>query len=172
MEQPRVGGNTQAFCTHCKVEREHIVVAMVDGRPARVECDICHRQHNFRAAPSAKTARAAASSTGSRSRKAAAEPAPTPVVDLAVLTAGRPSRLYDPKSRFAVGEVVQHPSFGVGLVTLLPGPQKVEIAFQTGARLLTHDRATAPSGGLERPAPRDETDGPRVSDAPPSRAKP
>jgi hypothetical protein len=168
-EQPRVGGWTQAWCTTCKAVCEHIVVAMEGGKPAKVECESCHRQHLFRAgAPGTKAPKAA----GGRARKAAADAAPPPPeIDLVALTAGRPSRGYDPKTRFAVGEVVTHPSFGIGLVTQLPGPQKVEIAFQVGAKLLAHDRGVAVAAGLARPAPRNDAAGPRVSDAPPSRAK-
>jgi hypothetical protein len=166
-EEPKVGGETQAWCTTCKKMNEHVIVALVAGRPAKVECVSCHKQHVFRAgAPGTKAPRAG------RPRKAlAAEPQAEPI-DLAALVAGRPSRAYDPKARFAVGEVVTHPSFGTGLVTLLPGPQKVEIAFQTGAKLLTHDRGAPQSAGLTRP-PRREEEGPRpVTDAPPDRQKP
>ena len=166
IEEPRVGGWTQAYCTTCKSVREHVVVAMVDGRPAKVECESCHKQHLFRAAaPGTKAPR-----TGTaRPRKAAVPEAPA--VDIAALTAGRPQRDYDPKLHFSVGDVVAHPSFGTGLVTLLPGPQKVEIAFQSGAKLLTHDRAAAAAIGLVRPARRDDENAPRVSDAPPNRGK-
>lgn len=167
-EAPRVGGWTQAYCTTCKTVREHVVVAMVGGKPAKVECESCHKQHLYRAAPpgAPKGPRAVG---GARARKAAVPEAPA--VDIAALTAGRPSRGYDPKLRFSVGDVVTHQSFGIGLVTLLPGPQKVEIAFQSGAKLLAHDRTAAVVVGLVRPVRRDDENAPRVSDAPPNRQK-
>ncbi|MSP59811.1 MAG: hypothetical protein EXR72_05620 [Myxococcales bacterium] len=168
-EQPRVGGWTQAYCTTCKAIGEHVVVAMIEDRPAKVECETCHKQHLFRAGlPGAKVARPAA--TGGRVRRTT-RPPPAETVDIAALVAGRPSRGYDPKLHFAVGEVVSHPSFGVGLVTLLPGPQKVEVVFPAGPKLLAHDRGLPTAPGLGRPAPRDDANAPRVSDAPPPRAK-
>ncbi len=85
--------------------------------------------------------------------------------------AGRPSKPYDPNTKFAVGEVVSHPSFGVGLVTLLIGPQKVEIAFPSGAKLLAHNRAQASTPSLVRPQRLDDGIDRRVTDAPPDRPK-
>jgi hypothetical protein len=174
IERPRVGGETQAWCTTCRTVGEHVIVAMVGERPAKVECASCHKQHLYRAgAPGTAPAggHAARAAAGGR-RKSTPPPEPTPEpVDLAALVAGRPRKPYDPKARFAIGEVVEHPSFGVGLVTLLPGPQKVEIAFQSGAKLLTHDRGAPAAPMLARPPRRDDDAGPTVSDAPPERPK-
>ena len=166
-EEPKVGGETQAWCTTCKKMNEHVIVALVGERPAKVECVSCHKQHVFRAGPPGiKSAK-----SGTRTRKSSPSlPAAEPI-DLAALVAGRPTRGYDPNTRFAVGEVVTHPSFGIGLVTLLPGPQKVEVAFQIGAKLLTHDRGAPREGALQRPPRRDDDERRPVTDAPPDRPK-
>jgi hypothetical protein len=169
-EPPRVGGDTMAWCTTCRAVGEHVIVAMVGIRPAKVECASCHKQHLYRAAAPG-TLTAASTKTGAR-RKSVPPPDPAPEpVDLEALVAGRPRKPYDTKSRYAIGEVVDHPSFGVGLVTLLPGPQRVEIAFQVGAKLLTHDRGASSTPALVRPPRRDDEAGPTVSDAPPDRPK-
>ena len=47
----RVGHNCQAWCTKCKSETEHVIVAMVDAIPKRVECCGCSTQHNYRLPP-------------------------------------------------------------------------------------------------------------------------
>lgn len=168
LEGPRVGGDTMAWCTTCRAVGEHVIVAMVGAKPAKVECASCHKQHLFRAgAPGTAPTR-----TASGRRKSSLPPTPQPEpIDLEALVAGRPRKPYDPKTRFAIGEVVEHPSFGVGLVTLLPGPQRVEIAFQIGAKLLTHDRGASSVPALTRPPRRDDDAGPTVSDAPPDRPK-
>lgn len=169
-----VGGETKAFCTSCKAMQDHVIVALVAGKPAKVECDVCHKQHVYRAGPpgaaksAAKSGSGKTASAGRAAKTRAAAPAET--VDIAALLAGRVSRPYDPKLRFAVGEVVKHPSFGVGLVSQLPGPQKLEITFPDGVRLLTHDRAAAAPMTLTPPPRRgDEERG--AADAPPSRRK-
>ena len=173
MEQPTVGGWTQAWCTTCKQMREHIVVAMVGTKPAKVECTSCHKQHLFKAGPPGtkepkEPKSATARTTGARARKAAAaseEPA-AQAIDLEARIAARPAQKYDPMHRYNVDDVVEHPSFGVGVVLALPGAQRAEVYFQSGKKLLLHDRG-GKTPGLVRPPPRDEEAGPRVSDAPP-----
>ena len=51
MSEAKVGAETQAYCTTCRTMREHVIVAMVDKKPAKVECTECHKQHLFRAGP-------------------------------------------------------------------------------------------------------------------------
>ena len=164
MEAVKVGGETQAYCTSCKTMREHIIVALEDGKPAKVECDECHKQHLFRAGPpgTKKPAKPRA--------KKSSEPAKnTPSIDLAAHIASRTARGYDVKTGFGLGDVVTHPSFGTGVVTALPGAQKMEVTFEVGSKLLAHDRAAAIAPSLARPARRDDNDGRTVTDAPPNR---
>lgn len=172
MDEIKVGSETQAYCTSCKTMREHVVVAMVGARPAKVECAECHKQHLFRAGPpGTKTAKAEGAAKATARKRATTTRATTraaKTIDLAAETAGREARSYDPRSAYAVGDVVRHPSFGVGLVTALPGSQKMEIYFASGSKLLAHDRAAAP--GLARPARADEEAWRHVvTDAPPER---
>jgi hypothetical protein len=169
VEQLKVGGETQAYCTSCRTMREHVIVAMAEGKPAKVECSECHKQHLFRAGPpGTKTASGSRTSTA-RSKKAAEAPRQLPQIDIAAQIAGREVRGYDPKVGFAVGDVVKHPSFGVGLVTGLPGAQKMEVTFESGAKLLAHDRNAAVASTLTRPTRREDDDRRLPSDAPPPR---
>jgi hypothetical protein len=98
-----------------------------------------------------------------------AEKASAQTVDLAALLAGREGRAYDPSSRFEVGEVLRHPSFGKGLVTQILAPQKMEAVFPGGPKLLMHDRAAASAPTLVRPARRDDDEKTPPTDAPPRR---
>jgi len=152
--QITVGSDTQAYCTSCKEMQEHVVVAMVGSKPAKVECAHCHKQHLFRAGPPgpAKVKARSDGPTGAKKTRGPAAPSRPPVapVDLRALTAGRESRLYTPTTTFAVGDVVRHLNFGIGLVVVLPGPQKMEVAFPDGQKLLAHGR-TAEAPGLSHP---------------------
>src|SRR2546430_15525379 len=49
----RVGGDIDAWCTRCKMNLGHTILAMVGTRPARVRCNTCQGEHNFRGAPEA-----------------------------------------------------------------------------------------------------------------------
>jgi hypothetical protein len=168
----KVGGETEAFCTSCKDMHEHIIVAMMGSRPAKVECGHCHKQHVYRAGPpgaskATKTSRAPAA----RARRDKPEPPPPPAIDLAARIAGREPVPYDPKARFSVGDVIRHPSFGVGVVVTMSGAQKMEAAFPSGSKLLSHDRAAMVPSTLVRPPRREDDDRRAVTDAPPDRPR-
>ena len=163
MEAAKVGGETQAYCTSCKVMREHIIVALEDGKPAKVECDECHKQHLYRPGPpGTKT-------TKPRTKKLSEPLRAVPSIDIVAHMAGREQRAYSANTGFALGDVVKHPSFGLGVVTALPGSQKMEVTFEVGSKLLAHDRGKATASTLGRPARRDDNDGRTVTDAPPDR---
>ncbi|SRR5258706_1813318 len=168
MEPVKVGGEIESWCTTCRTMKWHVVVAVVDGKPAKVECAGCHKHHVFRAAaPGTPKPRAP------RGAKAASESAA--VDDLAErLAAGeRDARAYSPMDAYAVGDFVRHPTFGVGLVIALPAAQKVELAFRGGRKLLVHRRGEAAAApALVRPPPRRDDEGPTVTDAPPPSPSP
>lgn len=45
----RAGQSIVNLCRACKAERDHTVIAVGgDGRAARVQCDFCGSQHNYR----------------------------------------------------------------------------------------------------------------------------
>ncbi len=48
---------------------------------------------------------------------------------------------YSPKTTFAVGDRIQHPKFGAGVVTNLLPDAKIEIDFRDGPRMLVHARS-------------------------------
>ena len=58
-------------------------------------------------------------------------------------TAGRDmsaARRYSPKEKFAPGDVVNHPSFGVGVAVVLKDATKIEVIFPEGSKVLVHGR--------------------------------
>lgn len=181
MEPVKVGGETSAYCTSCRQMRHHIVVAMVGAVPARVECLSCHKQHNYKAAPpgtpKSKTKAADGASPAKRvvaraKAGGAAAASEHPLDALLAVRSASEARVYRPGDRYAVGELVQHPSFGLGAVSALPAPGKVEIIFRDQSRLLMHERpAEGPAAPKLQPPPRRE-DRPALSgasDAPPKR---
>jgi hypothetical protein len=148
--------------------KEHIIVAVAGGVPAKVECISCHKQHNFRAhPPGAAPAKKPRTTRAATAKVAALAPSPPPALEDALNRGERDARTYSPKDKFAVGDVIRHPTFGLGLVTAKPAPQKVEIAFRQGPRLLLCDRdGVTPSAIPSRPS---ETSLSGTSDAPPPR---
>lgn len=146
----KVGGDTDSWCTKCRMMLTHRIVAMVGPKPARVECETCHSQHNYRerapgdAAPTTRVVRASTAGSGPRAPR---------VSSAAKLEQERRDReqsweravtgrlmgdfiKYNIKTSFKVGDLVKHPKFGDGIVTTIIDAHKVEILFRDEPRKL------------------------------------
>jgi hypothetical protein len=141
------GHEIDAWCTRCKLDLGHRIVALVANSPKRVVCMTCGSEHNYRAAKSAQTAakakapkvlgaRPAASSTAS-AKKPTSKAAAREEWEAAIRS-GRPFRVYAASNRFNAGELVQHAKFGDGFVRDLVGTDKIIVAFGDGDRTLVH----------------------------------
>lgn len=131
------GGQIEAWCTKCKLELEHTIIAMVDDLPKKVKCNTCNGQHNYRTAPSEKTR--TGSKTTVRKRRAKG---PTYEEHISRLTGGDPSRAkpYASSGHFEEDEVIDHPRFGLGVVLSTIKTNKMEILFKDGPKLLIHNQ--------------------------------
>lgn len=137
--KPRVGQEISAFCGKCKEERSHTVTAMDGETVKKVTCSMCGSLHNYKQAPAAATGteratktRGTTSSRSSgtkRSREAAAF----------TIDPKRPVKSYNMDSSFSAGDVINHPKFGLGSVESSPGPNKIEVRFQEGKKMLVHN---------------------------------
>lgn len=147
----KVGGEVDAFCTRCKLTLAHTILAMVGTKIARVRCNTCGGDHVYRSAPGATDRPAASSSShGTSSSRASAPRADKPekvVISFEEQLAGKDianAPKYSPKDTYKVDQVIQHPTFGLGLVTAVRG-DKVDIAFKSESKTLVHARGGAPS---------------------------
>lgn len=123
----RVGGEVDSFCGKCKTEQRHVIVAMIEGTPKRVECLSCHAAHNYRPVSGRAAPRQRATS-----KKAAPRAAATGV---AVPREGEASKPYTPKGKFAADALIKHPTFGVGRVVSV-GSRIMSVAFRDQVRKL------------------------------------
>src|SRR5579863_9197174 len=110
-DELKVGGELDAWCTACKLMKWHTIVAIVDGKPAKVECQGCHKQHQFRAQPPGEKAEkdpSAPKAPRARKTKATATPDTPPPPDYETLLAGRggDAPAYSPNTRYNVGDVL------------------------------------------------------------------
>jgi len=139
---PRVGGEVDAFCTKCELLLAHTILAMVGPKIARVRCETCKGEHAYRGA---------VVPAGAKKPRAPRAPAAEKVViaweerlkgsDLTK------ARKYSPKESFAPEEVLNHPTFGYGIVTAVRG-DKIDVAFKAFEKTLLCKR---PDGLAARP---------------------
>ncbi len=131
----KVGGEVDAFCTRCELTLAHTVIAMVAGRPVKVECNTCHGVHRFRDDSSSRPLRARAASSAPRERKV--------VVSFDQLLGQRnvaAAQRYSPRSTYAVDQVIDHPAFGRGFVSAVRDAGKIEVTFRTDVKTLVHGK--------------------------------
>jgi len=177
MATHKVGGEVDAFCTRCKMTLAHTILAMVGQTIARVQCNTCGGQHAYRSAPGTTRPRSSSSSSsGSTATRAASrEPAVKTVMGFEEQLKGKDltkARKYSPKDTYAADEVMDHPTFGFGLVKAVRA-DKVDVAFKASERTLVHGRgggapAAKPtfsqpqakhSGVADKPQPAQEGEG-------------
>jgi len=136
----KAGSTVDGWCTKCKLVLGHTVEAMVEGKITRVHCNTCGGQHAYRASAPAPRA---ASGKGSKSaaRKAAEKvPKRSEYETLLRGRTGATARTYATTERFAPGELINHATFGLGVVTGERDSIKIDVHFADGPKVLMHGR--------------------------------
>ena len=138
-----VGGDVLTRCNKCELDLWHTVIAKVEGLIRRVKCNTCKTEHSLRGE----------AKLPSHKRVAAKAPMTTivrvqnrvPKKPLSELLQGREEEEripYSPSAKLAKNVLVQHPTFGVGIVTDLSGDKtKATVLFESGEKVLAANRA-------------------------------
>jgi len=131
MTTPVVGKDIDAWCGKCKLVLAHVIVALKDGDPHRVQCKTCEAVHAFKTEEPAKPTK----STASKRRAGPSE------YDRRLtgrdLSTASPYKL---TSTYRADELIKHRTLGYGLVTEQIGDSKVEVLFPDGPKLLVCGR--------------------------------
>jgi hypothetical protein len=146
------GTEVDSWCTKCKMDLLHRIIAVHDGRIIRVECRTCGGHHNYRrpksasAEPKVMAARAtsadksrSSSSALSPRRSAAAEAERQRESSWQKAVLGQPVtsfKAYRASQTFQLGELIRHGRFGDGYIVRVIDRQKVEVMFKDGPRML------------------------------------
>ena len=136
----KVGDDIDAWCTRCKMVLGHTILAMVGDRPARVRCNTCQGEHNYKASAAAPK-RGSWEPKADRERKAARPTVTSWEALLAQKDISR-ARRYSAKERFEADDVLDHPVFGIGLVQEVHG-DKMKVAFKADTKLLVHGKGAS-----------------------------
>jgi ssDNA-binding Zn-finger/Zn-ribbon topoisomerase 1 len=110
-----IGERVDKLCAVCSENRGHIVASVTKwGRISRVNCPKCGTRSTFKRDASA------------------------PAQNGALAKSGAP---YNQAQTYRTGQGVLHPTFGLGEVTALIEPQKIDVLFSDRLRRLIHARA-------------------------------
>ncbi len=122
------GDPIEARCTKCRKNTNHIIVAMAKDVPAKVQCNTCSGQHKYRLP-----------STPKKAVRRTVDPKVAEQkqwVDLRVDMKNEQATAYSMTTAFKVGALMNHPTFGLGLVQGVAGPRKVNVLFEVGKKTM------------------------------------
>jgi hypothetical protein len=114
LEKPTysVGERTDKLCLKCNEERGHIVTSVTKrGQISRVSCSKCSIASTFKAS--------------TRTTPKSSRQVPSP---------------YDMATSYRTGQTMDHKTFGIGEVTQLIEPRKIDVLFHDRLRRLVHSQ--------------------------------
>lgn len=123
------GDKIEARCTKCRKNSQHLILSLSGDQPKQVQCQVCDRQHNFR--PPTKTRKV--------SLKAAAEKRSVENKKWEKVnsnTEATNAKTYSMDIGYKVDTLINHSSFGIGVVQRIVGERKMEVLFENGVKLL------------------------------------
>jgi hypothetical protein len=129
-----LGKDILSWCGKCKQPTNHIIVTMTKkGTVNKCECQTCKASHKYRDPENPPKPRATKRAT----KKGAA-------VELiwseAIAEAKGPSKPYKMSAEFEQGDLIDHPSFGQGVVAELMGTNKIKAVFESSEKILACNR--------------------------------
>ncbi len=133
-ELPEVAKSFTDNCTKCGGEKYHRVLSHVDEKSAKVQCEICGKKKTFKLPSEKKKAVKKAKTTRS------AQPAGGDWRTLLDSLAAKNSKPYSVREKFNVNDKIEHPKFGLGVVTNVSG-DRLQTVFEDGEKTLIHMRA-------------------------------
>lgn len=143
-----------SWCTKCRLNLGHRIVALVAGAPKRVVCLTCGSEHNYRP-PRSTTSSTGVQVRSDRPPRAASTGKGTGASRVASKARAESERYetwasrtlgkavdaftrYSMDRTFRPGELVMHPKFGEGYVEQVLEGGKVDVAFREGHKILAH----------------------------------
>lgn len=138
-KKPTAGEDIDSRCLKCKDVTNHTIIAMAEEEVAKVQCNVCGARHKYRPAKPAKKAPAKRKAATNRAATRAAKEMKAAATHFEGLLNGRdPARAqpYAMTSTFSEDELIDHPFFGLGLIIQEIRPNKIEVTFKEGNKIL------------------------------------
>lgn len=149
MTSIRVGGEIDAFCSRCDLNLAHTIIAMVGPKVVKVKCNTCGNDHQYRGEQPLVKSQSFANpkKRASSSSSSAAPKASRAAVSWEDKFKGKDlsrARKYSFRDTYAVDDVIDHPTFGLGLVIAVR-QDKVDVSFKQEEKVLVHGKGGAPA---------------------------
>lgn len=128
---PATGEEIVSYCTKCKLDLDHTIVAIKEEKVARVVCRTCNGEHNYR--DRSKKKAPAKKSTTTKRRSSAKDP--ETLWKAALENTQRAEVPYNMSKAFKINDIVLHKTFGKGVV-LETAARKMTLIFEDKERML------------------------------------
>ncbi|MEM1008725.1 MAG: hypothetical protein AAGJ35_06930 [Myxococcota bacterium] len=131
----KAGDELVSWCTKCRDMLTHRIKAIKpDGLPARVICNVCGGEHNYRPQPPKSVRNASKSSTANRSKKMVDDAQKwDKLVQEVNMERKRP---YAMAESYQKDDVIEHNKFGTGIVTSIMDAHKMVVVFEDKPRIM------------------------------------
>lgn len=133
------GKEVLSLCTKCKLTLAHIIVSMKNHQTiGKVICNTCKTTHAHKDPSSVKKKTSISSLTRKRQNESERK------VSLwanAMKDNGKKHQAYSIKAHFELGDIIDHPKFGSGVVDRIFDSNKMEVVFESDMRILIHNVA-------------------------------
>ena len=130
----QVSEDIVAYCTSCKLDLAHVIVALDGKKVKKVLCKTCNKEHVYKAPKKGKVT-AKKKKTTAKSKKITISPLEEWEKAME-LSKDAPISVYEQDGTFKEGNKVDHRSFGKGLITKLIHPNKMEVIFEEGTKFM------------------------------------
>jgi hypothetical protein len=124
-----VGDEVEMPCSKCGTGRVHAIVAKVKDRIAKIRCNTCGHLVRYKD-PNAKT----------RPRKQAKMTPKERWEALVSKSSGRKRTAYVLTGSFGENDLIDHSTFGLGVVTQVLPDRKMHVIFEEGEKMLVNER--------------------------------
>lgn len=132
-----VGEEVDSYCTACKMDLNHKIVAKKAGVVTKVKCLTCNKEHKYRppkALTKVKKTPKARTGTGRAKR---ATPVQKRLYTLEDVTVPHEQiKEYTFTGIYLPKEWIRHQTFGYGEVKGSHGPSKIEVQFGDGVKIM------------------------------------
>ena len=131
---PPVAKNFYHPCSKCDADRYHRVLAHTSMTEAKLECEVCGSKKKYKLGKAVATTK---KKTTRRKKSAATHEQAWQ--ELKDKYSDLPPEVYSVKGSFQTDSLIDHPTFGIGVVTE-SHTRKIEVCFQEGMKTLMHRR--------------------------------
>jgi hypothetical protein len=121
-------------CKKCATERYQVVLAHTNSKSAKLECEVCHTKNTLKL-----VSPTAASATGKKKTKTTTRNSHKGRWEQLTQNKDQAPTPYNMKQTFEVENLIQHPKFGLGVVTALTS-SSIQVVFEDQERSLVHNR--------------------------------